>query len=79
MTRTRTSNALSWHYSITLCAVAGSFAMILPPTSSVAQTVQGTPAAYRAEASPPLDPRVTPGAARAAFPAWHPCRRSAPT
>ena len=58
MTRTQTSNALSWHYSISMCAVAGSFAMILPPTSSVAQTVQGTPAAYRAEESPPLDPRT---------------------
>jgi len=58
MTRTQTSNALSWHYSISLCAVAGSFAMILPPTSSAAQTIQGTPAAYRAEAGPPLDPRT---------------------
>jgi len=58
MTRTQTSNALSWHYSISLYAVAGSFAMILPPMSSVAQTVQGTPAAYRVEASPPLDPRT---------------------
>ena len=58
MTRTRPSNALSWHYSISLCGVAGSFAMILPPTPSVAQTVQGTPAAYRAEESPPLDPRT---------------------
>ena len=57
MTRTQTSNALSWHYSISLCAV-GSFAVILPPTSSVAQTVQGTPAANRAEESPPLDPRT---------------------
>ena len=58
MTRTQTSNALSWHYSISLYAVAGSFAMILPPTSSVAQTVQGAPAVYRVEVSPPLDPRT---------------------
>ena len=58
MTRTQPSNALSWHYSISLCTVAGSFAMILPPTSGVAQTVQGTPAAYRAAESPPLDPRT---------------------
>ena len=54
----QTQNALSWRYFICLCAVAGSFAMILPPTSSVAQTVQGTPAAYRADESPPLDPRT---------------------
>lgn len=58
MTRRQTSNALPRQYTIRLCAVAGSFAMILPPASSVAQTIQGTSAAYRAEEGPPLDPRT---------------------
>jgi len=58
MTLTPSSTTLPWHYSIRLFAVAGSFAMILPPACGVAQTVQGTTAAYRAEEGPPLDPRT---------------------
>ena len=58
MTRMRSPNAPAWHRSIALCAFAASFTMGLPVASSVAQTVQGTPAAARAEEGPPLDTRT---------------------
>lgn len=58
MTRTSSVNVVPWHRSIALCAIAASFTMILPPTPTLAQTVQGTPAAYRAQEGPPLDPRT---------------------
>jgi hypothetical protein len=54
----RQPNILAWHRSIARCAVVGSFAMTLPMAPSAAPTVQGTPAAMRAEEGPPLDTRT---------------------
>ena len=48
------------HRSIALYAIAASIGMILAAAPGVAQTVQGTPAANRAEEGPPLDTRTVP-------------------
>ena len=58
MRRAHTSVAPPRPHSIALCAIAASFTMILPAAPSVAQTVQGTPAAIRAQEGPPLDTRT---------------------
>jgi hypothetical protein len=58
MKRPQTPVAIPGHPSIALCAVAAAFTMVLPVAPGVAQTVQGTPAAIRAQADPPLDTRT---------------------
>ena len=58
MSRAQTPVASPRHHSIALCAIAGSFTMVLPAAPGVAQTVQGTPAAIRAQDGPPLDTRT---------------------
>jgi len=58
MKRPQTPVAIPGHPSIALCAVAAGFTMVLPVAPGVAQTVQGTPAAIRAQADPPLDTRT---------------------
>ena len=58
MTRTPSSKNWPRHRRIALCAVAGTLVLILLAASSVAQTIQGTPAAMRAEEGPPLDTRT---------------------
>ena len=58
MTRTPSSNVPPRHRSVTLCAIAAGLMMIVPAAPNGAQTVQGTPAAARAEEGPPLDTRT---------------------
>ena len=58
MTRTQSPNAPASRRSRMLCTLAASFLVILPAAQSLAQTIQGTPAAMRAQDGPPLDPRT---------------------
>lgn len=58
MSRAQTPVASPRHHSIALRAIAASFTMVLPAAPGVAQTVQGTPAAIRAQGGPPLDTRT---------------------
>jgi hypothetical protein len=58
MSQAQTSVASQRHHSIVLCAIAAAFITALPAAPGVAQTVQGTPAAIRAEDGPPLDTRT---------------------
>ena len=55
MSRGQTPVACGGRRSIALCAIAAGFTMVLTAAPIFAQTVQGTPAAMRAQDGPPLD------------------------
>ena len=58
MSRAQTPVASSRHHSIARFAIAAGFTMVLTAAPIFAQTVQGTPAAMRAQDGPPLDTRT---------------------
>ena len=58
MSRAHTPVASARHHSIARFAIAAGLTMVVPVAPAIGQTVQGTPAAVRAQDGPPLDTRT---------------------